>query len=900
MLLTGIFMVCAAVTANVLAQPHMKIITAPGRHAFWLFSLVRAGFGSALLGNVLWAAPLAVDLTSREQSRQFFRAVYGASESVPMGFTGDVAASQAGDTSAAFKEAVRLRVNFFRAFAGIPGEVQFAATLNAKCQQAALMGSLNNVISHYPAASARGYTANGAEACGKSNLALLETGPSAITGYVRDEGAGNRDVGHRRWLFYPQTRQMGTGDVPASASYNATNALWILDETNYTAARPTTRDPFIAWPPAGYVPHTLVFPRWSLSVAGANFSQAFVNVKRGGSAVPVAVGGVNNGYGENTIVWSIDNQDANAIATHERPASDVTYSVEVTNVQVAGSAQSYRYTVTVYDPDTTGPGGLPLRLAGPAVPVVGQANTYSVTAPSYLGRLQWRSLRFSPVAPRFDAEGGAGLGGLIADTNVYDPVVTDLRGAGAASFRLMHPIPVKFDQILAFPDTYYAADASATLTFLSRLGYATPRQVARVQVSTDDGVSWSDLYRQAGDSTSGEQAFRARVVSLAGYEKRAFRVRFNFTYTNGGTRFSQTDPGVGWYLDDLVLTGVSKVSPSSITALSSANFSFTPSDATEVGLQVRGLIDVYPSEWSSVLTAFAGASSSGTSGGNTGGNTSTTNPAVTPPSPPTGNARLVNLSVRTTAGRDSAALVVGFNLTGSASKPMLIRGIGPTLGMFGVVGALADPVMVLKNSSGGTVLENDNWGGAAVVVAAAGRLGAFALDASSRDSVALPALTPGAYTATVTPANAATTPGIALVELYDADPTAGSRLTNVSTRALVGTGNEILVVGFAVSGSGTRNLLIRAIGPTLAAFGVTGTLADPKLEIYQNGALIRASDNWDAGLAPLFATVGAFPLTTNSTDAALALALSPGTYTAQVSGVGNTAGVALVEVYELP
>ena len=286
--------------------------------------------------------------------------------------------------------------------------------------------------------------------------------------------------------------------------------------------------------------------------------------------------------------------------------------------------------------------------------------------------------------------------------------------------------------------------------------------------------------------------------------------------------------------------------------------------------------------------------------GNTGGNTSTTNPAVTPPSPPTGNARLVNLSVRTTAGRDSAALVVGFNLTGSASKPMLIRGIGPTLGMFGVVGALADPVMVLKNSSGGTVLENDNWGGAAVVVAAAGRLGAFALDASSRDSVALPALTPGAYTATVTPANAATTPGIALVELYDADPTAGSRLTNVSTRALVGTGNEILVVGFAVSGSGTRNLLIRAIGPTLAAFGVTGTLADPKLEIYQNGALIRASDNWDAGLAPLFATVGAFPLTTNSTDAALALALSPGTYTAQVSGVGNTAGVALVEVYELP
>jgi hypothetical protein len=197
------------------------------------------------------------------------------------------------------------------------------------------------------------------------------------------------------------------------------------------------------------------------------------------------------------------------------------------------------------------------------------------------------------------------------------------------------------------------------------------------------------------------------------------------------------------------------------------------------------------------------------------------------------------------------------------------------------------------------VVENDNWGGATAISAAAGRLGAFALDGASRDAAVLPTLGAGGYTTTVTPAGT-TAPGVALVELYDADASGTSRLVNVSARAPVGTGSDVLVVGFAVGGTGNRNVLIRAIGPTLAAFGVAGTLADPKLDVFQNGVVLRASDNWNPNLAPLFASVGAFALTANSADAALALSLAPGTYTVQVSGVGNTTGVALVEVYELP
>jgi hypothetical protein len=837
------------------------------------------------------AAPLSVNLTTREQSRQFYRTVYFASEGVPLGFTGDVAALRPGDTSAAFKESVRLRVNFLRAFAGLSGEVQFASNLSAKCQQAALLGALNNSISHFPAPSLRGYTAEAAEAAAKSNLALANNGPAAILGYLRDSGANNRDVGHRRWLFYPQTRQMGTGDMPATVSTGATNALWILDEANVGGSRPATRDNFVAWPPPGYVPHTLVFPRWSLSVPGADFSQAFVAVRRNGTAVPVAVSSVNSGYGENTIVWSIDNQDPSAITRHDRPTSDIAYAVEVTNVIAAGAVQNYRYTVTVYDPDTPGAGAAAVAVSGPTTTAVGQAASYSVTSAPYFSKTQWRSVRFTAGTPRFDAEGGAGLAGIAANIGDYNPVATDLRGAGAAGFHLLHPAPVQLEQTLTLPDLYYAADRTATLTFLSRLGYATREQVARVQISTDDGVSWSDAYEQAGTGGSGEGSFQTRTLSLAAYEKRAFRVRFNYTFLNSGAFFNQTDTGVGWYFDDIVLNGVAKVTASAASDVAGGSFSFTPGAAGETGLQVRGLIDAYPAEWSSTLVTVAP--------GSPGGGTTDPGNGGTPP-PAGSSARLINLSVRTTAGRDAAALVVGFSLSGSSAKPILLRAIGPTLGVFGVPGALADPVLTLRDAAGATVLENDNWGGAAAVSAAAARLGAFALDAAARDSAALPNISPASYTVSVTPAGASVPPGVALVELYDADPATGSRLTNVSARARVGTGTDILVVGFAVGGTGQRNVLVRAIGPALSAFGLPGALANPKLEIFQNGTLIQSNDDWSAALAATFASVGAFPLTTGSADAALALSLGPGTYTAQVSGVGNTEGVALVELYELP
>jgi hypothetical protein len=146
---------------------------------------------------------------------------------------------------------------------------------------------------------------------------------------------------------------------------------------------------------------------------------------------------------------------------------------------------------------------------------------------------------------------------------------------------------------------------------------------------------------------------------------------------------------------------------------------------------------------------------------------------------------------------------------------------------------------------------------------------------------------------------------VALAEIYDASDAytdLSLRFTNLSARTRVGTGGDILIAGFALAGTSPKTLLIRAIGPALAQFGVAGFLADPVLEIYRDAQLIAENDNWPgtSDLQNSAAAVGAFFLPINSTDAAVILTLPAGPYTAQVRGAKDTTGVALIEVYELP
>lgn len=278
------------------------------------------------------------------------------------------------------------------------------------------------------------------------------------------------------------------------------------------------------------------------------------------------------------------------------------------------------------------------------------------------------------------------------------------------------------------------------------------------------------------------------------------------------------------------------------------------------------------------------------------------------------DARLVNLACRLHSGTGADVLTAGFTLGGPGQKPVLVRGIGPSLTGFGVGGALPSTRLDLYAGSA-VIASNAGWGGGAELSRLFTSVGAFPLAPDSADSAVVSTLEAGTYTVQVAGQGDAT--GIALMELYEAGDGSDPRLRNLSIRGNAGSGEYQLAGGFSIVGSQSATLLIRAIGPSLGAFGVAGTLPQPRLVISDSaGAAIAGNSGWtnqpQAGTdawsgrvqparasAEVFASVGAFALPVRSDDSALVVTLPPGTYNAQVSGENNTTGVVLLEVYEL-
>ena len=271
--------------------------------------------------------------------------------------------------------------------------------------------------------------------------------------------------------------------------------------------------------------------------------------------------------------------------------------------------------------------------------------------------------------------------------------------------------------------------------------------------------------------------------------------------------------------------------------------------------------------------------------------------------------RLINISCRAQVGTGGNILIAGFYVGGqgtSGSEPLLIRGSGPALAAFGVTGTLPDPELQLF--TGTTVLgANSAWGGSAAISNAAASVGAFGWSGTtSHDAALLDNLQTGPYTAQIQGQGGDT--GVALVEVYDATP-AGTytptspRLVNISTRVQVGSGGGILIAGFVIGGSSAKTVLIRASGPALNAFGVTGTLPDPQLSLFSGATLLAGNNGWggSAEISNAAASVGAFGRSNaSSNDSAILVTLPPGSYTAQIAGANGDTGVALIEVYEVP
>jgi uncharacterized protein (DUF1800 family) len=267
-----------------------------------------------------------------------------------------------------------------------------------------------------------------------------------------------------------------------------------------------------------------------------------------------------------------------------------------------------------------------------------------------------------------------------------------------------------------------------------------------------------------------------------------------------------------------------------------------------------------------------------------------------------GEERLLNLSSRGWVGGGSEVFVAGFVIGPGEAKQVLIRGIGPTLAEYGVAGVLADPELRLYDANNQLVATNDNW--AAEASSSFGTVGAFALPVGSQDAAMVMTLAPGVYSVHASGLGVGAS-GQGMIEIYDLSGEA--QLLNLSTRGRIEADRSLVISGFVVApGAVNRRLLVRAVGPTLADFGVEGVLADPAIAVVRAGDAVQiaSNDDWsefgDAeSLEAIFSVVGAFALRADSKDAVALIELAPGAYTMQVSGVGGAEGVSLVEVYDL-
>jgi hypothetical protein len=255
-------------------------------------------------------------------------------------------------------------------------------------------------------------------------------------------------------------------------------------------------------------------------------------------------------------------------------------------------------------------------------------------------------------------------------------------------------------------------------------------------------------------------------------------------------------------------------------------------------------------------------------------------------------------------------VIGGFIVQGARPKKVVIRAIGPELTQHGVPNALANPTLELHDHTGALIASNNNWattiiGGIITMNQVAAIRASGYAPSDLRESAMIVNLPPGNYTAIVRGVDNMS--GVALVEVYDLSPAPNSILDNISTRSFVQTGDNVMIGGVIVQGTQSRRVIVRAIGPELTQYGVPNALADPTLELHDStGALIASNDNWQRtiiGGIIISDQVAAIRASGHAPgdprESAIIATLPPGNYTAIVRGVNNTAGVGLVEVYDL-
>ena len=556
----------------------------------------------------------SININDREDVRQFYNQVYTASNGVPEGWTGNIAGCNPGTVTPAFLQSVLRRINYYRTMAGEP-DVTFNGTdagtsadpNNAEAQAAALMESANNFLQHTPPqAGTNCWTQQAFNGSSSSNLnetpstAAGATGPPGIDDLMQDSGA----IGHRRNMLNPSIDVMGAGAVPATTGFQGTLAQLVL--TTPLATRPPTRTPYIAWPPAGFVPYQVVYPVWSFGLPGANFSNASVSVKLNGTPVGTQVNCFDpttpallatnpacGQYGDPAISWSLSTVPVGS--TWPKPAQDDTYAVTVSNVVVNGGApQNFTYNVTVFDPAVSDPAHtLSQAPSGPASPAVGADPSYSITplADPQVSGYQWET---SPLSPEnlIDDPATNGITNWTANVSAGLNPISTAEPTGATAFNLAsngasNCAAAPAQQTLTLNQTIFPG-AGGQLSFgnlFSGMGFgATSDQTASVDISTDGGSTWTSIWSQSPLPSESDTAFTPETVSLSQFANQQIQLRFSLTYTGGEWACGEQ----GWFFDNVSLAGVQAAGTPTLSAVSpSSSFTFNNSASGTVAIAAR-------------------------------------------------------------------------------------------------------------------------------------------------------------------------------------------------------------------------------------------------------------------------------------------------------------------------
>ena len=391
---------------------------------------------------------------------------------------------------------------------------------------------------------------------------------------------------------------MASGDDPAQSGFSAANATWIID-ANVNGPRPVTTKPYVAWPPEGFAPYPLVFPQWSFALSNADLSSATVSMISNGVSVAVAIQPYVNGYGENTLVWvplGLNTTSNNTVFPFS--GADTVYTVTVTNIVVPGGAKvGFTYNVTLFDPAVAGTDYVATAVSGTNKPFLNTSNGYTCAPPANPNVSGYQWLVALLGSGNLVDKATNGLANFTISPTPIFPVITNPPVGSGKCFHLCHTNPVS--QLLQLNDVLFPA-TNTTVSFASFLGDATTAESAHVQVSSDGGGTWQDLFVEVGTGGQVDTAFTIHSLSLSNYVGQQTLLRFNYAFTNG-SYFPQTDPIVGWCLTNIVVTNAQQITGMTTNSTAMTNLIFTPAQLTNYALAAAPvLFSQFPLNWGPV------------------------------------------------------------------------------------------------------------------------------------------------------------------------------------------------------------------------------------------------------------------------------------------------------------